>query len=440
MNLRDFLAKYVFYPFVYELVQPNFNAYVEDREQIQFLKRDDSDAIQLNLLKKYLIFAYEKTKYYKKTFDDVGFNPYEFSELDEIKRIPILTKEIIRQNINDLMTAPEDELYKNTSGGSTGKPLIFYADKKYPEFASANAAVSDEFCGWYRGCRIARLWGHPNDYENALKPWVRLRYLLMNINYYDAFNMSEEKMEEYNKSLTQFSPDIILAYASSMHLFAKYLKKRGIKPNYPRLGIITSAEKLHSHMRIEINEVFNCQISDRYGSREVGNVGTECVEHKGMHLHPLDHYVESVGDSNSLLITTLTNHGMPFIRYEVGDLGELSDDYCTCGRNTRLLKSIVGRTSDIIKLSNGRMIHGEYFTHAFYFVRGVAAFQFIQHSYHDFEVRIVKDSEWNDSCLENVYKECNKVLDQNSDKIVINFVNEIPPVSSGKFRFTISEI
>jgi phenylacetate-CoA ligase len=130
---------------------------------------------------------------------------------------------------------------------------------------------------------------------------------------------------------------------------------------------------------------------------------------------------------------------MPLIRYKLGDIGVLSPDTCSCGVNTPLLLKIVGRKSDFITTSSGRLIHGEYFTHIFYGRHGVSQFQFVQDSFTHYTVRLVRNGELSAAELEEIRREIVSALGT-SATITFEFHDQIPALSSGKFRFTISKI
>lgn len=450
MNFEDIIARKISYPYLYPFLIKDCHELYKRKLEIQYLDKKEIEHYQIEKLRKLLLHAYQNTRYYKRIFDERNFKPRKLSSISELKKLPVLTKQVIRDNLNDLLADKIENLDKNTSGGSTGTPLIFYADKYFNNHCAANAWVVDGFSGWKPGDRMARLWGYPEGYNQFWTPWVKLRHFSTNVKYYDAFDMSKTNLERYHKDLSSFKPDTVLAYASSIYILARYLKENSIKPFYPRKSIITSAERLYPHMRELIEEVFGKIVFDRYGSREVSGVAMECEKHNGFHLQPDDHCIEIVDFGNSqkeavnkeglVLVTVLNNLGMPFVRYQIGDVGVWGHDTCSCGKNTRKLQKIIGRTSDTIILENGRMIHGEYFTHAIYFIEGVEKFKFIQENLNEFQILIVKNEKWKASNLNKIYDELYKVLDKKSVKIKINFVKEILPEKSGKFLFTVSRL
>lgn len=450
MKFQDFFSTKISYPFLYPFLVKDCYKLYEQKKQVQFLNTQEIKEYQIKKLRNLLIFSFENTRYYKNLFEKISFDPYTFSHLEDMRKIPILTRKIVNENTKELVSDKIENLHRNTSGGSTGNPVIFYADKYFNSHAVANAWVADSFTGWTFGSRTARLWGLPKDYDNFKKPWVKIRQEFTNVKYFDAFDMSLDKIKKYHRELTSFRPEIILTYASSIFLLAKYLKENKIKPLYPTKAIITSAEKMYPEMRNLIEEVFGKIVFDRYGSREVSAVSMECPKHKGFHLMPDDHYIETVdpkktskalkGKEGLILVTVLNNFGMPFIRYQIGDIGVLSNKKCSCGRKTDLIEKITGRVSNTIVLENGKMIHGEFFTHAFYYLQGVEKFKFIQESFNKFAILIVKNSKWKDEDLNQVYNEIFKAIDKKTAKITVKFVKSIPPEKSGKYLFTVSKV
>jgi phenylacetate-CoA ligase len=231
-------------------------------------------------------------------------------------------------------------------------------------------------------------------------------------------------------------------------LYARHLLELGRRPAYPLVSVISSAESLSEDQRREIQSCFRAPVFDRYGSREVGCIGTECPNHRGLHLHPLDHMVEVVdtltgapvvGRPGRVLVTSLNNFVMPLIRYEVGDLAVMGNGECPCGFPGPMLKTVVGRISDFIQAPSGRQLHGEYFTHAFYGLKSVRQFQFVQKSRTDFVLRIVRTPEFKSDDLDRILAETEKALGSDA-RLSIEFPRVIAPSPSGKQRFTISEL
>ena len=123
---------------------------------------------------------------------------------------------------------------------------------------------------------------------------------------------------------------------------------------------------LHDFERKCIEEAFGCKVINRYGCEEVSLIACECEAHEGLHLNLNTLIVEFIkdgrpvkpGEPGSIVVTDLTNYGMPFIRYKVGDVGIPADKRCSCGRSLPLMQSLEGRVADYVVTPEGNLISG----------------------------------------------------------------------------------
>jgi phenylacetate-CoA ligase len=412
--------------------------------------RAEIEEVQRSRLRELLAFCSLRNPFYRERFRRVGLTERSDFCPEGLAHLPPLTKVELQESFARLVSegVSQERALVNSSGGSTGDPVNFLQDRNFVAESLATMFISDRMQGWDFGVRRALLWGSPKDCGGLSSAKARLSAYLNNENWHDSFNMGLREMQRFHEQLTRFQPDNILAYASSIHLFARFLKEARLKPKYPLRSIISSAETLTDAMRAEVEECFGVPVYDRYGSREVGTIASECDQHAGLHLHMLDHYVEVVDFETGqrvwdkpgrVLVTLLTNYAMPLIRYDIGDVSVLTKDFCPCGRSTRLVKKLLGRSSDFVVSPSGRLIHGEYFTHAFYGHRGIRQFQFVQETATRYLVRIVKSADLQPSSLEAIKHDIALVLGRNAE-IRFEFVENIPSAPSGKWRFTISNV
>jgi phenylacetate-CoA ligase len=413
-------------------------------------RRAEIEEVQKSRLLELLSFCSLRNPFYRDRFRRAGLcEKLDFCP-DALVLLPPLTKADLQGHFDRLVSegVSRKDLIENSSGGSTGDPVNLLQDRRFLAESLATALISDGIQGWDFGARRALLWGSPKDCGRLSRAKYRLSAYLNNENCYDSFHMGVCQMQRFHEELTCFQPDNILAYASSIYLFARFLKEAHLEPNYPLRSIISSAETLTDAMRAEVEECFGVAVYNRYGTREVGTIASECDHHAGLHLHMLDHYVEVVDFETGqriwdrpgrVLVTLLTNYAMPLIRYDVGDVGILTEDYCPCGRSAPLIKKVLGRSSDFVVSPYGRLIHGEYFTHAFYGQRGIRQFQFVQKTATCYLIRIVKGADFQPSSLEAVMHDIEQVLGPAAE-IRFEFVESIPTTPSGKWRFTISNV
>jgi phenylacetate-CoA ligase len=239
---------------------------------------------------------------------------------------------------------------------------------------------------------------------------------------------------------------VLVGYASALERFAKFVQAHHLD-DVKFSGVTSTAEVLYPSQRELIERTFGCEVVNRYATRELGGIACECLEHTGLHIGVGEVYVEilrdgvavPVGEEGDIVVTNLNNYGMPFIRYRVGDIGQLSDAVCPCGRGLPMMEVVRGRTSDMFKTKDGRVVHGEFFTHLFYGISEARRFQVIQKSYDHILVSVVEKSPLPPERLVFIERAIKDVM--GSDVTVeFRFPQSIALQSSGKYRFTISEV
>jgi phenylacetate-CoA ligase len=200
---------------------------------------------------------------------------------------------------------------------------------------------------------------------------------------------------------------------------------------------------LYDYQRKEIEQAFGCPVYNFYGSREVNNIAAECSTHEGLHIFASGRIIEIVDDNGKSLpsgeigyiaVTDLTNFSFPFIRYRNGDMASIKKEPCSCGRNYPLLNDIAGREYDIMTFG-GRYIHGQFFPNLFYQQPDVRQFQVIQETADRLLIRVVAPKRQLDVAY--LKKKVREKAGQDV-QIDVEFVDKIPCLKSGKYRFTIN--
>ena len=395
-----------------------------------------------------LSYSYKYVPYYQRIFNRLGITPNDIKTEKDFENFPVLTKNDLQSNLNDLVSNNFNiqKLIKNSSGGSTGEPTIFFQDSLRNELRKAYVMRHNKWAGWDIGKKTALIWGidDESNLHKRFKSKIKNYFIGKKI-WLNAFDLSEQKIIKFSNKLQKYKPDIVIGYSSALYNVFKILKEKRISIPPPK-GIVSSAEALYSWQRELIEEVSGANVFNRYGSREIGLICSQCSNKSEMHINAENVYVECIknnksvanGEVGNVVATDLLNYGMPLIRYDTEDNATFSDKICDCGRGLPLIKTIHGRTSDMIKTEDGRLIHGEYFTHLFYGINGINKFQLIQKKNNSIELMIEVKSNFNPEIIKTLKFKITKAT--KSKNVSVNIVDEIPLLNSGKHRFTISEI
>jgi phenylacetate-CoA ligase len=415
----------------------------------QWLGRDELLEIQFRGLKKLLQHAYDQVPFYRNYYRESGITPEDIVNPDDISKLPVIDKDVIRAN-KDQMVARNmrGQTIPKSTGGSTGQPLEFEYTRASYEWRVATRLRGYGWAGCHEGEKVGYIWGaavgNPPLKQRA-KEWFH--HLLLRQKYFNTFVLDDKVIADACRQLKRYSPDVLVAYTTPMYNFAVSVRDQGIEP--PRVrSVITAAEKVQDFQRETIEEVFGCKVFNTYGSREFMLIASECEEHSGLHVNVENLYVEIDHDSKKLdpsgpgelLVTDLHNFGMPFIRYNIGDLGvPWMDGGCACGRGLPLIADVEGRLLDTIVTPAGRMVPGEFFPHLAKEFKEIKQFQVVQDELERLVIKVVPSFEFTGAPLEQFKSEIIGVIG-NEIELDIQMVDEIPLTATGKYRVAISNV
>ena len=406
---------------------------------------------QLNKLKKIVHHASKNIPYYKELFERIGFTYHDIKSLEDIQKIPILTKDILRRE-GDRMLSKHIDLQNvkvGKTGGTTGVPTKVYKDANSRSFTWASYYRWYDWMGLHHYDPTVTFWGAKtvlsssiaDDFRHLMTSFVQNNLIL------DSFNMTEQVAISYYKKISRRTPYLIKGYTSSLLEFANFVEKYGW--TFPKLkALSTTTETLMPSARKYLERIFGVPVYDQYGCGEVAAISYECNAHMGLHVnqeHVICEILDAddrmvVGKSGRVVVTDLDNFAMPFLRYENGDYATLSDEKCSCTVNSNLMKSIEGRSTDTITLKNGQKVHGVFFTDIFYEL-GI-----FSHDFPRFQIR--QDSlNYIDFLLETSYpldpsikEKLQTVLCHYIENVNFQEVTKIAPESNGKFRYIVSTL
>ena len=263
-----------------------------------------------------------------------------------------------------------------------------------------------------------------------------------------AGHLDEPTLAEHARRLRAFAPVLIRAFPNPLSILAKYVKETGGPPIRPR-GIITVGEPLLDSQRTLFEEVFGCPVFNCYVSRECGNMAAECELHHGLHINAESLMIEFVrdgrpvppGEPGQILITDLENYGMPFIRYQIEDLGSPMPALCPCGRALPLMAMQAGRVSDfVVSPLDGSFVSGAALCHHLIALGPeVGRVQLVQESIDELTIRLVPGRAEITGELDHFRQVIQQVF-QGQMHVRFDLVDTIDREKSGKYRFCISKV
>jgi len=412
--------------------------------QIFFNQWKSSDGLlrlQNTKLRKVVSHAYANVSYYRKLFDSLGIKPKDIASMRDLVKIPILTKDIILANYPDKILAAGVD-WKHCSprmtSGSSGKKLQVVLD--------LNVAAQ------YRMMQLRQL------IDVGYKPWDRIVYIryappvtkvvLQKLGLFRRYYVPLEWPPERQLSeILRFKPQIINAYPSALHLLARTVTRDQAKKLRLKF-LLSNSELLTRHIRESLEEVFQCKVYDDYSCLEFSAIAFEC-RMQSLHIASDNVIVEILdGDGNQLppgeqgriVITALNNYAMPYIRYEIGDIGILSDEICPCGRRFPVLKSIVGRCDDFVVMPSGRLIDPQTAVFQIEVIPEVKEFRVIQGKDYKITVNIITQEGAEFVRIEDQIKKKLGSVFNDSLRVDVNQVSILERGTTGKHRSVISHI
>ena len=440
----------VLYPLYHGLRRDGVNRARRELMRSQWFSSDVIRELQNQKLSKILKLSQQNVPYYRRQMVEIP-DDFSFDRPSEIlTRMPILTKKLVRENQDDLVSTvlSGNKLYANSTSGSTGEPIRFFTDRVSMARRAATELRSDSWTGWQIGDPYVRLWGAARDFgaKRSLRSIVRRKFV--NSRVFSSFDMTPDAMDRYVSDMLDVKPLLLIGYPGPLETFATHIASRNLRvPSL--LAIVSSAETLWDHQRITIESAFGVPVFDRYGSREVGQIASECEYHNGLHISSDRVYLEVLDDEDNpcspgvpgrIVVTDLDNFGMPLIRYDIGDRGVMGTEaQCECGRGLPKLERIEGRTLDIIRTPNGNSLGGTFWTLLLRGRPGFLQFQVIQEKIEGITVNYVRESFLTSETLK--YFE-NQIKESCGNEFNVEFVEKesIDLTTTGKQRIVISKL
>lgn len=414
---------------------PERYAYLEALLAHQALTPDALTAYQRQALDEMVRHAAARVPYYRQRLDLADWD----SQPSALSALPILTKTAVRDHLADLLTDTADPTSTPVghTGGSTGQPLAFWYDQEKHERMRAGMMRGFMMSGWRPGQKLLYLWGARQDVGKGGVFGHRLADVIAGERTLAALEYSEALLADWVARIRRWRPTLIYGYASALTELARYVAGRGLDLTDSLMGVYSTAEMLDESQRSLMQQAFGCKVFNQYGCREVPNIAWEC-RHGGMHVMTDLVWLESVREAGEdrLLVTSLTNRLMPFIRYDLGDAGRLLPGTCPCGSPFPLMEMGMCRHNDLITTSTGKRVHPAWFNRQLYGLTQIRQYQWAQESRDRMVLNLVCPQPLAAEKLSAMAHALRQEVDP-AMGLEVRYVEQIPPTISGKHRFVI---
>lgn len=385
-------------------------------------------------LRKMIHHCYETVPYYTKLFNDGGINPDSIKTLDDLKVLPILTKDNVNADPDSFLSTaiPKKKMVTAHTSGTTGSGFVFKTTQDaiceqwavWWRYRRKLGIQYGTFCGQFGGRSVVPI-------NNQRPPFYRWNKPA-NLMYFSTYHMNEKNLREYLFELQENNVEWIHGYPSAINVLAEYLIEHGIQ--YKLKYVTTGAENLLELQKGHMVQAFEIHPYEHYGMSEAVANFSESKNHV-MLVDEDFAAVEFLPMANlqcsEIVGSSLSNYAMPLLRYKTGDTAVTTTD-----KAGRIVSSIDGRLEDYVTLPNGAKVGR--LDHIFKDLTNIKEAQIIQKTGNKIQVNVVKGNQYSSQDGNRLREEINLRLVGLQIEIV--HVDSIPRTASGKLRFVVSEI
>ncbi|MCO6462427.1 MAG: AMP-binding protein [Saprospiraceae bacterium] len=325
------------------------------------LEGAELEAFQTERFREMLCYVAEHSPYYSRVFKAVGFNPDEFRQLTDLRKLPFTDKEQLQKYNNDFLNVPIREVAEYvTTSGTLGDPVRLMLTERDLLRLGYNEA---------RGLSIAGV-----DAGDIVQITTTLdRRFMAGLAYYlgcrligaATIRVGVGAPQLQWDTIREMNPTAIIGVPSFIVKLIEYARETGIEPDNTSVKKIICIGEPIREDNLEWNKVgqyirsqWQVELFSTYASTEIATAFTECPYGQGGHqlnelifTEVIDEEGNPVEDgcTGELVVTTLGMEGMPLIRFRTGDLVRKYNQPCACGRNSARLGPLVGRKGQLIK-------------------------------------------------------------------------------------------
>jgi len=386
-----------------------------------------SKKIRSERLSDLILHASTSTEFYSK-----------YQGVTDLIDLPVVNKNSIRNDFKNFKSNAITSNYKVITSGSTGTPFTVYLDKNKRKRNIADTIFFAKKAGFKLGSKLIfiRVWSKHNG-KNRIKAWFQ--------------NVKKQEVREINKNAGGFikyllstkSNKGILGHASALETLCHHIEDNNLEVSKCNLNsIIANSEQLNEQIKLKLEKQFGISVVSRYSNVENGIIAQQ--SRNGNHefnINWASYFVEilkfdkdepvKIGEVGRVVITDLFNYSTPMLRYDTGDIASMTLDQ----NKIPVFKTVEGRKLDVVYNTKGEIVPALLIGGKMKKYIGINQFQFIQEGKKDYMLKLNVDQTYKSE--KRILKELRTIFGLDC-RLTILYVNEIPPLYSGKRRYVVN--
>jgi phenylacetate-CoA ligase len=297
-----------------------------------------------------LHYAVNNSVFYREFYKDIDLS--KIKSVDDISKLPILTKEVFKENLNKIYTIPSLKGIKLHTGGTTGMPIkIMIRRGDLQKRLAYLDAFKMEYGFRANKMRCARFTGKNIILNEPLNHVYWRSNYISKQRYYSTYHLTDKYMKYYINNLNSYRPEAIDGLVSGIYIIAKYIHDNHVSLKFTPRAVFTTSETVLPIHREMIEKVFRCPLRDQYASNDGAPFIKQCsygAYHENIDTGVFEHIETSRGVR--LIVTSFYSYGTPLIRYDIGDyIIESEKKGCPCNACHPIIAAIDGRTTDFLR-------------------------------------------------------------------------------------------
>ncbi len=415
----------------------------------QYWTREQIQKLRLARLRQLVRDAHDHCPFWRRVMIELGIDPGDIRDIKDIAAFGLLSREDIRQHREEMVWRHEGRgVTIATTSGSTNARLQFYTSASRESHITAARMRGHGWVGVEPGDKELYFWAAPLE-VNTQDRLRQVRDWLRNDAFSNGLLLTPQRVRRYFSQWMKWKPRCIFGYVSSFAMMVRLanqcdidlslLARRGLR------AIVTTSELLGDHRSI-ISQAFGVPVYDSFGLREGGLIAHDCY-HCTMHTNDEQLILETINPNTlepttcegELVVTMLMSNAMPIIRYRTGDLVSLSEPSCACGLSLGSICMRGGRIMESLITTEGNIISAVSLLYTCKAIPALRQLQARQERLGEIRLLVALEDDAPHDTMKRVEHAMRKRLDS-QDKLIIQQVDEIPPVASGKQMVVISQV